>query len=39
MRAWQDPNEADKLLKIEKELHEVKEIIHKSLSDLLRKGE
>ena len=27
------------MLKIEKELHEVKEIIHKNLSDLLKKGE
>ena len=39
LKKWQDPTEADKLLKIEKELHEVKEIIHKNLSDLLRKGE
>lgn len=39
LRKWQDPTEADKLLKIEKELHEVKEIIHKNLSDLLKKGE
>lgn len=28
LKKWQDPHEADKLLKIEKELHEVKEIIH-----------
>ena len=39
LKKWQDPTEADKLLKIEKELHEVKEIIHKNLNDLLRKGE
>ena len=39
LKKWQDPTEADKLLKIEKELHEVKEIIHKNLSDLLKKGE
>ena len=39
LKKWQDPHEADKLLKIEKELHEVKEIIHKNLADLLRKGE
>lgn len=39
LKKWQDPHEADKLLKIEKELHEVKDIIHKNLSDLLKKGE
>jgi synaptobrevin family protein YKT6 len=39
LNKWQDPTEADKLLKIEKELHEVKEIIHKNLADLLKKGE
>lgn len=39
LKKWQDPTEADKLLKIEKELHEVKEIIHKNLADLLKKGE
>ena len=39
LKKWQDPHEADKLLKIEKELHEVKEIIHKNLGDLLKKGE
>jgi synaptobrevin family protein YKT6 len=39
LRKWQDPTEADKLMKIEKELLEVKEIIHKNLSDLLKKGE
>ena len=33
------PHEADKLLQIEKDLHEVKEIIHKNLADLLKKGE
>ncbi len=39
LKKWQDPTEADKLLKIEKELNEVKDIIHKNLADLLRKGE
>ena len=39
LKKWQDPTEADKLMKIEKELLEVKEIIHKNLNDLLRKGE
>ncbi len=28
LKKWQDPHEADKLMKIEKELYEVKEIIH-----------
>lgn len=39
LNKWQDPTEADKLMKIEKELLEVKEIIHKNLADLLKKGE
>jgi synaptobrevin family protein YKT6 len=39
LKKWQDPTKADKLLGIEKELHEVKEIIHKNLADLLKKGE
>ena len=39
LKKWQDPTEADKLLKIEKELNEVKDIIHKNLADLLKKGE
>ena len=38
MKKWQDPSEADKLMKIEKELLEVKDIIHQNLSDLLKKG-
>jgi len=38
-KAWQDPTEADKLMKIEKELFEVKEIVHKNLTDLLKRGE
>ena len=28
LKKWQDPTEADKLMKIEKELLEVKDIIH-----------
>mmetsp|Transcript_102823 Transcript_102823/g.142205 ORF Transcript_102823/g.142205 Transcript_102823/m.142205 type:complete len:170 (+) Transcript_102823:127-636(+) len=36
---WQNPHEADKLMKIEKELFEVKEIVHKNLVDLLKRGE
>ena len=39
LRDWQNPHEADKLLKIEKELQEVQEIVHKNLSDLLKRGE
>ena len=39
LKKWQDPTEADKLMKIEKELLEVKEIIHKNLTELLKKGE
>lgn len=39
LKKWQDPSEADKLMKIEKELLEVKEVIHKNLADLLKKGE
>ena len=39
LNKWQDPTEADKLMKIEKELLEVKDIIHKNLADLLKKGE
>ena len=39
LRKWQDPHEADKLMKIEKELMEVKDVIHKNLEDLLKRGE
>ena len=39
MKEWQDPTEADKLLKVEKELVEVKSIVHSNLQDLLRRGE
>ncbi len=39
LKKWQNPHEADKLLQIEKDLHDVKEIIHKNLADLLKKGE
>jgi synaptobrevin family protein YKT6 len=39
LKKWQDPTKADKLMGIEKELLEVKEIIHKNLHDLLKKGE
>lgn len=36
---FQDPSEADKITKIEKELDEVKGIVIKSMDDILRRGE
>ena len=39
MKKWQDPHEADKLMKVEKELFEVKEIMHQNLNDILKRGE
>jgi len=39
LKKWQDPTEADKLMKIEKELMEVKDIVHKNIADLLKRGE
>ena len=36
---YQDPTEADKISKIEKELDEVKGIVIKSMDDILRRGE
>ena len=39
LRDWQNPTEADKLLKIEKELQEVQNIVHQNLQDLLQRGE
>ena len=39
LKKWQDPAEADQMLKVEKELFEVKEIMHQNLSDLLKRGE
>ena len=39
LKQWQDPSEADKLLKAEKELFEVKEIMHQNLNDILKRGE
>jgi len=38
-KKWQDPHEADKLMKVEKELFEVKEIMHQNLNDILKRGE
>ena len=39
LKDWQNPHEADKLLKVEKELFEVQNIVHKNLEDLLQRGE
>ena len=39
MKTWQNPHEADKIMKVEKELFEVKEIMHQNLNDLLKRGE
>ena len=39
LKKWQDPHEADKLMKVQKELFEVKEIMHQNLNDILKRGE
>ena len=39
LREWQNPMEADKLLRIERELQEVQDIVHQNLQDLLKRGE
>ena len=39
MKEWQNPHEADKLLKIEKDIIDVAAIVHKNLEDLLKRGE
>ena len=39
LKKWQDPSEADSLMKVQKEIFEVKEIMHQNLSDLLKRGE
>jgi synaptobrevin family protein YKT6 len=36
---YQDPKEADKLMKIEKELVEIQGMLHKTMNDLLDRGE
>lgn len=36
---YQDPKEADKLMKIEKELIEIQGMLHKTMNDLLDRGE
>ena len=39
LKKFQDPKEADKLMKIEKELDEVQVMLTKTLNDLLERGE
>ena len=39
LREWQNPHEADKLLRIERELQDVQDIVHQNLQDLLKRGE
>lgn len=39
LRDWQDPTKADKLMKVEKELFDVTEIMKKNLQDLMDRGE
>lgn len=35
IKAYQDPKEVDKLMKIEQTLNEVNQIVHKSLDDVI----
>jgi len=39
MRAYQDPNSADKISQIQKELDEVKDVMHKNIEEVLKRGE
>lgn len=39
MKEWQNPMEADKLLKVESTLIETQKVVHKNLEDLLKRGE
>lgn len=39
LKKWQDPHEADQLMKVQKEIFEVKEVMHQNLNDLLQRGE
>mmetsp|Transcript_9932 Transcript_9932/g.36331 ORF Transcript_9932/g.36331 Transcript_9932/m.36331 type:complete len:198 (-) Transcript_9932:7369-7962(-) len=39
LRKYQDPEEADKLLKIQKDLDETKVILHKTIDSVLARGE
>lgn len=36
---YQDPTEADKILKVKKDLEETKEILHQSLDKMLERGQ
>ena len=36
---YQDPNEADKLIKIQKNLDDIKDIMHKNIEEVLKRGE
>merc|ERR1711994_1091181 len=39
IKVWQNPADADKIYKIKTELTEVKQIMHKNMEDLLKRGE
>ncbi|KAM3135071.1 hypothetical protein pb186bvf_012895 [Paramecium bursaria] len=39
IKQYQDPKEVDKLMKIEQTLNEIQQVVHKSLDDLLKRGE
>jgi len=39
LKKYQDPNEADKLLKIQKNLDDIKDIMHKNIEEVLKRGE
>ena len=39
LKIWQDPSEADKIYKIKNELNDVKDIMHKNMEDLIKRGE
>lgn len=39
LKNWQNPKEADKIYKIKTDLDEVKDIMHKNMEDLLKRGE
>ena len=39
LKNWQNPANGDKIYKIKTELSEVKDIMHKNMEDLLKRGE
>ena len=39
MKEWQNPNSADKLTKIQKNLDEIKDVMHKNIEEVLKRGE